>query len=308
MLQSSIAASSAMGSGNDTMSFRLRSSQVLVGDQVEPLVRVAGITSPVLAPIAPYQHPEIIARLFGKFSATINGSVMDPCNSYAGWSMLAYLLAHQRVAVPVDVLESIFWPEANTFSARNNRNVAMSHLRQALREITEQLIIEHRSGKYQFVRDCNVWTDVQEFEQRLSIGRWLEANHRIDEAMLRYESALSLYESDFLADELYQDWVLRKRDELRSLYVDTLDRLSKFYFERSNFSACIDTCRRILARDRWREDVHCLLMHCFARQNQLCFALKQYRDCVEALRQEFNLAPSAETLQLHERLLRREWV
>ncbi len=307
MLQSSIAIAPSLANrlGHDTMSFRLGPNPALLADQFA--MPVAG-ANPTPAPMVSNSNPEVVAHLFGKFSTTINGHPVTSCHSYAGWSMFAYLLAHSRVAIPVDVLESIFWPEASTYASRNNRNVAMSHLRHTLRAINERPIIEHRGGKYQFARDCTVWTDVQEFEQRLNTGRWLEANHRIDEAMLRYESALSLYESDFLADELYQDWVLRKRDELRSLYVDTLDRLSKFYFERSNFSACIDTCRRILARDRWREDVHCLLMHCFARQNQLCFALKQYRDCVEALRQEFNLAPSAETLQLHERLLRREWV
>lgn len=289
------------------MAFRVRTNPTPPDAQRETIMTMVNVPAqPAAIGAAPHTHPEIAARLFGKFSATLNGNPIIPCSSLAGRSMLAYMLAHPRIGVPVEMLENLFWPDADTHAARNNRNVAMSNLRTSLRLIIDQPIIEHRAGKYVFARACSVWTDVQEFEQRLNTARWLEANHRTEDAMLRYESALSLYEDDFLVDELYQDWVLRKRDELRTLYTDALDRLCKFYFAQGNYSACIEAGRRILVHDRWREDVHSLLMRSHARQSQLWFALKQYRDCVEALRQEFNIAPSAEMLQLHEQLLRRE--
>ena len=289
------------------MAFRVRTNPTPPDAQRDPIMTMVNVPAqPAAIGSAPQTHPDIVARLFGKFNATLNGQALIPCSSSAGRSMLAYMLAHPRMGVSVEMLENLFWPDADTDAARNNRNVAMSNLRASLRLIIDQPIIEHRAGKYVFARACSVWTDVQEFEQRLSTARWLEANHRTEDAMLRYESALSLYEDDFLIDELYQDWVLRKRDELRALYTDALDHLCKFYFAQSNYSACIEAGRRILVHDRWREDVHSLLMRSHARQNQLWFALKQYRDCVEALRQEFNIAPSAEMLQLHEQLLRRE--
>ncbi len=302
MLQSTVTLSRT---SKDMLTFRMYPNPLM-----SPAINVDPMPAAVstLALDTQPQPIEIAARLFGRFSVTLNGNGVFQCNSCAGWSMLAYLLAHNRAAVPVDLLEDIFWPDADTHAARNNRNVAMSHLRMALRSSASQAVIEHRSGKYQFVEGCQLRTDVQEFEQHLNAGHWMESNHRSDEAINHYEAALSLYEDDFLVDELYQDWVLRKRDMLRTAYVDTLDRLSKLYFGRHNYAACIEASRRILSRDRWREDVHCLLMRCYIQQNQLCFAFKQYRDCVEALRQEFSMTPSVETVQLHAQMLRRDAV
>lgn len=287
------------------MGFRLRAEQ--------PNLESSPALAPILpstaaTPVSQGQAVELVAHLFGKFTVTISNTPVAPCSSSAGWSTLAYLLAHSRAPVPVDVLEGIFWPEASTHAARNNRNVALSHLRQALRDATPLNLIEHHNGRYQFATRCALWTDVHEFEQRLAAGRWLETNHHIEDAIQRYESALSLYQDDFMVDELYQDWVLRKRDELRNAYIGTLDRLSRLYFGQGNHSACIDAGQRILLRDRWREDIHCMLMRSYTRQGQFCFAVKQFRDCVEALRHEFNMAPSPDTLTLYARILQREEV
>lgn len=307
MLQPATSNGLSSNLSHNVMGFRMRTEQAhSVQTNFEP-----SRTLPHLTPATtenPSQTVEVVAHLFGKFTVAINNTAVAACSSSAGWSTLAYLLANSRAPVPVDVLEGIFWPEASTHAARNNRNVALSHLRQTLRDATPHNLIEHRNGRYQFATNCTLWTDVHEFEQRLATGRWLETNHHIDEAIQRYESALNLYQDDFMVDELYQDWVLRKRDELRNAYIGTLDRLSRLYFGQSNYTACIEAGQRILLRDRWREDVHCMLMRSYMRQGQSCFAVKQFRDCVEALRHEFNMAPSPDTLNLYSRILQREEV
>jgi len=65
-------------------------------------------------------------------------------------------------------------------------------------------------------------------------------------------------------------------------------------------------CQSILARDNCREDVHCLLMHCYARLNQYYLALRQFHLCVEALHTELDVPPAAATVSLYEKLRRRE--
>jgi DNA-binding SARP family transcriptional activator len=121
-----------------------------------------------------------------------------------------------------------------------------------------------------------------------------------------YEAAISLYQGDFLEQNPYEEWTLLDRERLRVAYLDTLDRLSQIYFSQERYAACITVCQLVLARDRCREDAHCLLMRCYSRQGQYPLALQQYQRCVEALRDELDVEPAPETTQLYEALRRRE--
>ena len=62
----------------------------------------------------------------------------------------------------------------------------------------------------------------------------------------------------------------------------------------------------MLAADSCREDAHCRLMRCYARLEQYPPALRQYQACVEALRTELDVQPSPATVELYERIRRRE--
>ena len=199
MLQTAISSGNV---NNGMIAFRMRPDPAAPTNDMDPALLKRVIQPPTLRSQPSGNEIQIEAHLFGRFSVSVNGVSVAPCSSSAGWSTLAYLLAQQRTSVPVDVLEGIFWPDASTHAARNNRNVALSHLRQALRLVSAHNIIEHHGGKYVFAQGCSLWTDAQDFEQCLANGRWLEANHRNEEAVARYKAALSLYQDDFLVDEL----------------------------------------------------------------------------------------------------------
>ena len=64
-------------------------------------------------------------------------------------------------------------------------------------------------------------------------------------------------------------------------------------------------CQNILERDNCREDVHCLLMRCYAHQNQVPLALRQFQIRVQALRQELDVDPATSTVSLYEELRHR---
>jgi len=81
------------------------------------------------------------------------------------------------------------------------------------------------------------------------------------------------------------------------LYLETLDHLSLIYFNQGDYAACIGLCQRILSHDACREDAHCRLMRCFARQGQAHHALRQYQACVDILRSELDVAPSRRPVQ-----------
>ena len=121
-----------------------------------------------------------------------------------------------------------------------------------------------------------------------------------------YELARDVYQGDFLAEEPYEDWPVVLRERLRSDYLDMLDRLSQIYFNQAEYADRAALCQVILSHDDCREDAHCRLMQCYSRQNQRYLALRQYQVCVTALRTELEVDPAPSTVQLYERIRRRE--
>jgi DNA-binding SARP family transcriptional activator len=246
------------------------------------------------------------AHLFGSFRATIDDKPIDNCPNSHGRAVFAYLLAHHNAPVPSEVLMDVFWPNASPKSARNSLNVALHSLRQTLRAVTDQPIIVFRNGAYGFSPDTSVWLDSGEFEKHIQAGRTLAGAGKFAETICEYGAAVHLYRGDFLADDRYEEWAVLPREQLRALFLEVVDQLSQIHFEQAEYAACIGLCQLVLAQDPCREDIHCRLMMCFVKQNQHPLALRQYQICVEALRQELDVAPAATTCQLYERIRARQ--
>lgn len=252
--------------------------------------------------------PTLTIHLLGAFRVALNDRPIESWPSGRGRAIFKYLMAHHGRAIPRDVLMDVFWPEASPDAARNNLNVAMHGLRQALKAVTDQQVVMFREGAYQLHGEIRQWLDVEEFERHLDAGHRFETTGRLVAATAEYEIAAGLYQGDFLADDPYEEWPVLRREQLRVAYLDTLDRLSEIYFSQEQYAACATLCQLMLARDNCREDAHCRLMRCYSRQGQHHLALRQYQICAETLRAELNVDPAPTTTHLYERIRLREAV
>jgi len=247
----------------------------------------------------------VAVHMLGGFSMMI-GELTVKIPASRGLSLFKYLLLHHKQNIPRELLMDIFWPDAEPETARNNLNVAMHSLRKALRTVIFLPVIVFEDGAYGLEPNLQVWLDVEEFERCIKAGERLEARNQLTAAVAEYETAISLYQGDFLEQSPYEEWTVLDRERLRIAYLDTMDRLSQIYFSQERYAACLTTCQLILTRDRCREDAHCLLMRCYSRQGQYHLALRQYQICVEALHTELEVEPSPEAVQLYERIRQRE--
>jgi DNA-binding SARP family transcriptional activator len=245
--------------------------------------------------------------MLGAFRLSI-GNLNVKLPASRGNSVLKYILLHHKQAIPRDVLMEVFWPDAELETARNSLNVAMHNLRKALRSVLFLPVIVFEDGCYRLEHNLQVWLDVEEFERCIKAGVQLEARRQSSAAVREYEAAVSLYQGDFLEQNPYEEWTILDRERLRVAYLDTLDRLSQIYFWQEHYAACVTICQLLLARDRCREDTHCLLMRCYSRQGQHHLALRQYQICVEALQSELQVDPTTETKQLQESVRQHQYV
>jgi DNA-binding SARP family transcriptional activator len=221
-------------------------------------------------------------------------------SSLKGQSILKYLVTHKGGPIAKDILMDVFWPKVELGDARRNLHQAIYSLRQTLRrEQPDIQLIQFKKDCYLLNSELDIWLDFDEFERHVQVGQRLETAGRLAEAMAEYSLAEGLYQGDFLKEDLYEDWPRLQRDHLRSLYLDIADRLSEYYVQQGEYTAAIALCQKVLAQDNCYEQAHRRLMHCYLGLGQRHLAVRQYQNCVEALREELDLTPSEETVALY---------
>jgi LuxR family maltose regulon positive regulatory protein len=208
--------------------------------------------------------------------------------------LLLYLLAQAPRRVPRDELLDALWPDLPPDSAALALNTTFSDLRRIL----EPYLGKGHPSRY-LLRDeetlafnptAETWYDVAAFQQAVQAGGQAA------------RQAPELYRGDFLPEEPYVDWVLRERERLRGLYLNTLMAWLEEQVQAGAWREGVELARRILDLEPWLEEVWRALMTCLARLGRRSEALQAYHACAHALRDELDAAPSAETQILYEEL------
>jgi len=253
---------------------------------------------------APEAPPQLTAYLLGPFQLLVEDKPVAGWSGGRGRTLFQYLLANHDRPRTRDELMAVFWPESSEKAARNNLNVAVHALRQAVRGVSNLNIIIYRDGVYRINPDLSLWLDVDVFERHLDLARQADASGDQPAAIRALETATNIYRDDFLSSDPYEEWALPVRERLRLIYMEALDRLSSLYFNQGQYAAAAALCQRLLARDSCREDTHCRLMLCYTHMGERHLALRQFQICSDALRDELNTTPSPATIQLFQKIRR----
>ena len=219
-------------------------------------------------------------------------------------TLFKYLVA-RRQPVPRDVLLDLLWPEADPTIAVNGLRVALHALRQALEpcDVHGHDYVIFDGGNYLLNPEVRLRVDAEEFTAHFEAGRRLERQRQLAEAMAQYELAEAIYRDDYLVEDLYEDWTLVRREELKDQYLMVLAKLADYCIQRGDAEGCIIYCHKILQKDPCREDAYRRLMRCYAQLGQRSQALHWYDLCVRTLRQELDVAPFEQTRHLYERIV-----
>lgn len=243
----------------------------------------------------------LLVYCLGLFRVFQDEQPIDDWPSSKGKAIFKYLVAHRERPVFKDVLMELFWPDTSAESARNNLNVAVYGLRQALRKACPSF------SHVLFIDDCyllnpemRIWLDYEAFLGIIKTASELERNGNLKAAIVEYSKAETLYQGEFLVEDRYENWLLPLRENLHMEYLNLLERLNHHFFNKQDFQACIHVCKKMLTIDPCNEEAHRHLMRCFFERGQSYLALRQYQLCIEALKKELNVAPTNGTKELYE--------
>lgn len=253
------------------------------------------------------QTGKLDVYFFGTFRIYRDKKLIECLSKSRAKQLLKYMILNRNKSIPKEVLMDRFWPDNDQGSARNNLNVAVYCLRQALKNKHSELIhIMFQDNCYFLNPNIEIHVDAEIFEQHVKVAEHLKAQGKITEAMENFKHAVAIYQGEFLAEDLYEDWSLELREHYRFLYVKSLCKLSDFYYQERFLEDCIEVNHKIISVEVGDEHAHRRLMECFAWLNQRHLALRQYHLCKEALTKEFDLKPSQETIALYKTIKTQE--
>jgi len=207
--------------------------------------------------------------------------------------LLAFLALQAGRSLSRERLIGLLWSDRGEAQARGSLRHAIWALRRALGGIEPPpLIVE--DDELALDPAC-FEADTFRFEALLTEG-----------SPTALEAAIGLYRGAFLEgvrirDPAFQTLVRGERQRLQERAVDACLRLLQHHSENGAEKEAALTAKRMLEIDPLQEVGHRALMAHQAAKGQLGLAIKQYQSCRDALRQELDVVPDAET----ERLLAR---
>jgi DNA-binding SARP family transcriptional activator len=243
-------------------------------------------------------------RLFGRFCTQCNGQVLEGLNASRLQELFCYLLLYRNRLHPREILASLLWSNVPTAQSKK-------YLRQALWQLQVALNGQGESstGHVMLVDSewvcinpaADMWLDVAVFQQAFAHvqnvpGRALDA--------LRIQAlsdAADLYRGDLL-EGWFQDWCLYEREQFQNMYLAILDKLMDHCEAHGEYETGLTYGKRILSYDQAREDAHRGLMRLYCLAGDRTAALRQYDCCLETLRRELAVRPSAKTVALYEQI------
>jgi DNA-binding SARP family transcriptional activator len=246
---------------------------------------------------------DVAALMLGPLELDVAGRRVARWSSLKARAVFQYLLIHRDRPVRRDVLMELQWPGHTYTSARNNLNVALYSLRSTLDGPWHGLQpILYQDGCYALNPGLNWRVDRDEFLAVLGQADLARASGQPRQAICHYQRAIQLYRGPLFEDDLTGDWYLAEQRHLNELYLQALERLGEIHFDLGEIASAKFYGQLALSSDSCCEPVHRLLMRCHAAENKQQLVTRQYRLCVDALHDELDVSPGAETLRLFREL------
>ncbi|MGF1596236.1 MAG: AAA family ATPase [Acidimicrobiales bacterium] len=245
-------------------------------------------------------EPNIRVRVLGGLSFETDDGPLPPISSRAASVLLAYLILNRDRAVTRDLLAGRFWSDQADDKARRRLNDALWQIRAAGRKVGLDLL-ESTSSSVRFAADIRVDVDVERFTERLDeLERRIQADRR-PVRLHELAQVVDLYTGDLLAG-YYEEWIGGPREAARDRYLASVKQLVRLTSADNDFDRALRYAKGLATAEPLAEEWHREVMRLSALGGQPSAAERQFEECRKIFEQELGVEPSAETVELLERI------
>lgn len=226
-------------------------------------------------------------RSLGPGRALIDGRSLERWDGLLP-KCLFFFMVDRAMTTRNDIFDT-FWPNLKKHEATNVFHVT----KRKISEILGQDLTTYGSGFYRIADNIQVYYDVVAFQEAVQNAAIADE----DSAILMYQDAIRLYRGPFLST-IDQDWVIKRREELQSVYVEALCGLADIHHNRSQLIEALGFYQRASAITPQREDIVRDIMNIYLQLGQPQHARDAYERLRLELKEVLHVDPSPETQKL----------
>lgn len=243
--------------------------------------------------------------LLGPFRLSVLGKTVEESQ----WprpqaKLLVKLLAlDPKHQLPRQQIIDAIWPELDEEAGAANLHKIIHMARRALepklKAGADSRFILTQNQQVRLTAPGDLWIDAEQFAS-MSVRAFRSG------IASECEAALALYGGDLLSEDLYSEWCTRRRDQLRALHQEILMKLGSLYGAGGDHKLAITQFEKLVAAEPSCEEAHRELMRLYVLTGRRSEALRQFRRCCDAVRDELDAEPEESTLLLYRKILSRE--
>ena len=219
--------------------------------------------------------------------------------------LLKTILSYGGDRIPKEIIIDELWPEESPRVAEKNFKTTLQRLRKSL----EPFIHKDFGSSYIHLHDNIVSLDAElchvDADRFLLLLRMADEKQRKGngkEAFALYAEAQEIYKGDFLPEELYAPLPDKKREELRSKYLELLNKMASFHERQGSLKKAVDCYKTAIQVDPLIEESYRKLMTFYSGKGMYNDALRIYEDCKKALKKELKTEPDSTTTAIYKKI------
>jgi len=199
-----------------------------------------------------------------------------------------------------DLVCKTLWKGYAAESARNNLNMLMSRIRKLFG--AHHGFISSETDYIQLNKN-HYWLDVDDFEKKYHQGETLFNQENYLEALCAFEAAASIYEGDFLENDLNTESISETRENLKRKHIHSLFKSTKLYLDNGNYQKALQFANKMISADPYCESCYRLLFiaSVFSGKRNALTQLKN--NLCDKLQKDLAVDPEVRTQELMKRLI-----
>ena len=209
-------------------------------------------------------------------------------------AVFIYLATAPNMRASREKLAGMFWGRSAEEQARASLRQTLASLRKIL-NFNDQYLIESNSDEIYLVEEA-LYVDAIIFMQAS------------DDDVSSTKHAVDLYQGEFLdgfsiKEDLFENWLREKREQFNELAKFKMASLAEYWNGSGELNKAIAITQNILSIDLLNEPAHQSLMRLYTLTGRRESAIKQYKHYEKSLKDELDVGPQKETVELYEKIV-----
>jgi DNA-binding SARP family transcriptional activator/predicted ATPase len=196
-----------------------------------------------------------------------------------------YLVVNKKASR--DELVNLLWGDVEEEISKKNLRNAIYRIRKTF---DMEILYSPNRSVISLNPDINVKSDVEFFINDRE--KW---NEKYSEEFLK---GFSVKDS-----QNFEDWMISKREEYRSLYISGLYNKIKEDLEKGDYESGETMAKRLISVDEFDERAYRILMKLYIKKGNLNRAIDTFNKLSEKLKLDMGISPDMKTIELYKRII-----